>query len=111
MESTPLKPHRFQVLLALSDGPRHGFSIRDAVEERTDGGMVLWPATLYGVLRDLAEEGWIRELEPDRAPDDDGRRKYYELTPAGRTRLLEEARRLEGWAAAARAGLRPEETG
>ena len=109
MDSTPLKPHWFQVLLALSHGPRHGFSIRDAVEERTAGGVVLWPATLYGVLRDLAESGWIRELEPDQAPDRDGRRKYYELTTAGRTRLLDEARRLEGWAAAARAGLRPEE--
>lgn len=107
---TPLKPHWFQVLLALSEHPRHGFAIREAVEARTDGGMVLWPATLYGVLRDLTDAGWIVELDGDQAPDDDGRRKYYELTPAGRRRLLDEARRLEGWAAAARAGLRPEES-
>ena len=110
MDSTPLKPNWFQVLLALSEGPRHGFSIRDAVEERTDGGMVLWPATLYGVLRDLSDAGWIQELAAAEAPDADARRKYYTLTPAGRTRLLEEARRLEGWAAAARAGLLPEES-
>ncbi|MBT8337061.1 MAG: PadR family transcriptional regulator [Gemmatimonadetes bacterium] len=110
MESTPLKPHWFQVLLALSEGPRHGFAIRDAVEERTAGGMVLWPATLYGVLRDLADAGWIQELGAGEAPDADARRKYYELTAAGRDRLLDEARRLEGWAAAARAGLRPEES-
>lgn len=108
---TPLKANRFQVLLALSEGPLHGFAIREVVEERTNGGMILWPATLYGVLRDLAEVGWIAELEGTEAPDDDARRKYYELTPDGRGRLLDEARRLEGWAAAARAGLRPEESG
>src|SRR5690606_23464071 len=60
---TPLKANRFQVLLALSEGPLHGFAIREVVEERTNGGMTLWPATLYGVLRDLAEAGWIAELE------------------------------------------------
>lgn len=80
------------------------------MEDRTNGGMVLWPATLYGVLRDLAEAGWIVELDGERTPDDDGRRKYYDLTPEGRGRLLDEARRLEGWAAAARAGLRAEES-
>lgn len=107
---TPLKANRFQVLLALSDGPLHGFAIREAVEVRTNGGTTLWPATLYGVLRDLAEAGWIAELDGSEAPNHDGRRKYYRLTPEGRRRLLSEARRLEGWAAAARAGLRPKES-
>jgi DNA-binding PadR family transcriptional regulator len=108
MPDTPLKAQWFQVLLALSEEPRHGFAIRDAVEARTGGGMVLWPATLYGLLRDLSEMGWISELEGDRAPDPDGRRRYYELTAPGRQRLIDEAGRLEEWAALARAGLRPE---
>lgn len=102
----PLKPQWFQVLLALSDAPLHGYAIREAVEERTDGGTVLWPATLYGVLRELSDAGWIRELTVDEAPVDDARRKYWRLTPEGRRRLLDEAERLESWAAAARARLR-----
>jgi DNA-binding PadR family transcriptional regulator len=106
MTDAPLKPHWFQVLLALSDGPRHGFAIREAVEERTAGGTVLWPATLYGVLRDLADAGLVAEVDAGEAPDDDGRRKYYRLSPAGRARLLAEADRLEGWAEAARRGVR-----
>lgn len=105
MSDAPLKPQSFQVLLALAEAPRHGFAIREAVEARTDGGMVLWPATLYGLLRDLSTEGLIEELPPARVDDDDGRRKYYGLTPNGRERLRTEADRLAGWAEAARQGL------
>jgi DNA-binding PadR family transcriptional regulator len=60
------------------------------------------------VLRELRDAGWIRELHPDEAPVDDARRKYYRLTPAGRRRLLDEAKRLEKWAGVARARLLPE---
>jgi DNA-binding PadR family transcriptional regulator len=102
VSDAPLKPHWFQVLLALAEEPRHGYAIREAVETRTGGAMVLWPATLYGVLRDLAHGGLVAELDADEAPDDDARRKYYRLTPEGRARLLDEAERLAGWAAAAR---------
>jgi DNA-binding PadR family transcriptional regulator len=48
----------------------------------------------------------VAEVDAGEAPDDDGRRKYYRLSPAGRARLLAEADRLEGWAEAARRGVR-----
>jgi DNA-binding PadR family transcriptional regulator len=85
----------FHVLLALGDGPRHGYAIGSAVEERTDGAVRMWPATLYGTIHQLAEEGL---LEPASAPEgteeEDARRRYYALTRLGARVLAAETARL-----------------
>lgn len=93
-EWLPLKPQWFQILLALADRPRHGTGIRDVVVERNEGKVNLWPAMLYGSLRDLAEDGLIGELDGEDGPDDD-RRITYRLTPLGRRVLEAEAKRLQ----------------
>lgn len=98
----PLKPVWFHVLLALADGPQHGFGIRGAVEERTGGGVRLWPATLYGTLKRLADDGLVDALEGEDDPDDDARRRYYRLTRLGSEVLRLETERLEELVAAAR---------
>jgi len=99
----PLKPAWFHILLALGDGARHGFAIRERVEERTGGALRLWPATLYGSVRDMTEAGLIEPLEGDEDPDEDQRRRYYRLTPLGRDVLRAEADRLQALVDAARA--------
>lgn len=100
---TALKPQWFQILLALAGGPLHGTAIMEEVLERTDGEMKLWPATLYGSLRDLEAEGWIVEAPaPPEAPTEGGRRKFYALAPDGRAALAAEIRRLAGWVRVAR---------
>lgn len=100
---TTLKPQWFQILLALAGGPLHGTAIMEEVLERTDGEMRLWPATLYGSLRDLESEGWIDEAPaPEDAPTEGGRRKFYVLAPEGREVLAAETRRLAQWVAVAR---------
>jgi DNA-binding PadR family transcriptional regulator len=99
----PLKPAWLHILLALSNGARHGYQIREAVEERTDGGVTLWPATLYGALRDLTDLEAIEPLEGDEDPDDDQRRRYYRLTARGRELLRGEVDRLQALVDAARA--------
>lgn len=97
-----MKPQWFHILLALSEGPLHGYGIQRSVLERTDGHVHLWPAMLYRSLETLAEEGFIQEVEtPEEEPDDD-RRQYHALTAEGRRRLEEEAEMLASWAAAAR---------
>jgi DNA-binding PadR family transcriptional regulator len=103
MRLLPLKPVWFHILLALREEAAHGFAIRSRVEERTEGGIRLWPVTLYGSIRQMVEEGLIEALEGDADPDDDGRRRYYALTSFGREVLLAEADRMEGLVRDARA--------
>lgn len=98
----PLKTAWFHILLALADGAQHGFAIRDRVEERTEGEVRLWPATLYGSIRDLVDAGAIQALEGDEDPDEDQRRRYYQLTPQGKELLRSEGDRLQSLADAVR---------
>jgi len=92
----PLKTAWLHILLALSEGPQHGYSIRALTEERSGGKVKLWPVTLYGSLRDMEEDGLIEALEGDEEPDEDARRQYYEITTLGRDVLRAEVERLQG---------------
>ena len=83
------------ILLALADGERHGYGIMREVEERTDGKVNIWPATLYGAIKRMLAAGLI-EAAPER-PDpelDDQRRRYYSLSDKGREVLAGETARL-----------------
>ena len=92
----PLKPHWFHVLLSLADQDQHGYGIMQEVLDRTSGKVRLWPATLYGTLKRLIDASLIEQSE-DRpaAEEDDARRRYYRLTPLGRSVLKAESERLE----------------
>ena len=95
----PLTNLAFHVLLALGDGPAHGYAIGKEVEHRSNG--MLSPATgsLYQVLKRLRQDGLI-----DDAPSsgDDSRRQSYELTLLGRSVAEAEAHRLSELVGAAR---------
>jgi len=92
----PLKPKVLHILLAVADGPRHGYSIMQEVAERTDGQVRLWPAALYGLLRELEKIDLIVESDKRPAADeDDERRRYFALTAHGKRVLDAEVRRLE----------------
>lgn len=90
----PLKPKILHILLALTEGPRHGYSIMQEVASRTEGHVRVWPAAMYGTLRELEDLNWIAESDK-RPSDDDERRRYFELTPLGKRVLSAEVRRLE----------------
>jgi DNA-binding PadR family transcriptional regulator len=92
-EIPAIKAPAFHILLALADGPRHGYAIRSWVEELTQGGVKLWPATLYGTVRQLNETGLIEPVAEPSA-DDDARRIYYGLTDLGRRALIAETERM-----------------
>ena len=96
-----MKTHHFHILLSLADGGQHGYGIMQEVLDRTAGSVRLWPATLYGSLKRLVEDGLIEESR-DRPDDDDERRRYYRLTKDGRTALTSEIARLEDLVRAAR---------
>ena len=103
--NTPLTPQVFHILLALGDGPAHGYAIMREVEGRTAGAVKLGAGTLYGAIRRLRERGWIEELAetPAGAESDDERRRYYRLTASGRAAARSEAKRLESLLEQARA--------
>ncbi len=79
----------FHVLLALLDGPRHGYGLMQDVEALSGGGLQLGPGTLYTAIKRLRASRLISETEPDA-----DRRRCYRLTKKGRTVAEEEARRL-----------------
>jgi DNA-binding PadR family transcriptional regulator len=55
----PLKPAWLHILIALGERDMHGSGIVRAVLEQTGGTLRLWPATLYGALDELAQDGLI----------------------------------------------------
>lgn len=101
----PLKTAWFHILLALGEGARHGYGIRESVEERTDGKVKLWPANLYGSIKEMTELELLEALDDDEQPIDDQRRRYYRLTTRGRELLRLEADRLQALIDAARASV------
>ena len=88
----PLTPAVLHVLLALSDGPLHGYAIMQSVRETAQGGPPMGPGTVYGTLQRLLDSGMVEEVGTD---PHDARRRVFELTAAGRGALAEEARRIE----------------
>ena len=90
----PLTPVEFHVLLSLADGERHGYAILQEVALRTDDQLRLRTGTLYTVIKRMLDSGWIEEADSP-ADETDERRRYYAVTPEGRTVLRAEAQRLE----------------
>jgi DNA-binding PadR family transcriptional regulator len=90
----------FHILLALGDGPSHGYAIGKYVEEQSGGRLDPTTGALYQALRRLADDGLIA---PADAPGDaDVRRRYFALTRLGRRAAAAEAERLNGLVRAAR---------
>jgi DNA-binding PadR family transcriptional regulator len=82
-------------MVSLADGEQHGYGIMQEVLERSGGKVRLWPATLYGSLKRLIENGLIAESgERPAAELDDARRRYYKLTRLGEKVLDLESERL-----------------
>ena len=99
----PLTPVAFEILLALADGERHGYSILQEVDHRSGGTVSLHAGTLYRALARLLETELIEELSEAPDPrDNDERRRYYRLTTRGIAVAKSEVARLEGQLAAAR---------
>jgi DNA-binding PadR family transcriptional regulator len=99
MADAPLTPALFHVLLSLADGEKHGYAILKEVAARTGDRVVLSTGTLYGIIKRLLADGWIRES----ALGSTERRRAYRLTPLGRKVALAEAERLRDLVTSARA--------
>jgi DNA-binding PadR family transcriptional regulator len=90
--SGTIPPAALYVLLALSDGERHGYAIIKEIESVTDGALSILPGTLYRIVKQLVDDGWIAEVSGSEAKDE--RRRYYRLTPRGRKAAQSEVARM-----------------
>ena len=94
----PLKPPMFLVLLVLSGGERHGYSIAKEIERRTEDEWQVQGGNPYRTLCTMMARGLIEES--DRRPDaelDDQRRRYFRITPFGAEAAKTEVVHLEDW--------------
>lgn len=73
----------FSILMALSLKPRHGYEIMKQAEEDSLGKVKMGPGALYTAIKQLVEEGFIKETDSDNKD----RRRYYKLTKKGWDRL------------------------
>jgi DNA-binding PadR family transcriptional regulator len=71
------------ILALLEEKPRHGYDIIKALEEKSGGMYQPSAGTIYPTLTLLEEMGFAR------GTTDDGGKKVYEITDAGRQHLAE----------------------
>ncbi len=91
----PLTPPVFHILLAISDGARHGYAIIKEVEVRSRGDVRLSTGTLYAAIKRLLGDGLIEETDSGKAVANvDERRRYYCLTVLGRKVARAEVNRM-----------------
>jgi len=94
---SPMRPIEFYILLALARGELHGYGIMQATERQSEGRVLLDPGTLYRAIQRLRAGGLLDEADRREAGDlENERRRYYELTEAGREAAADEAQRLHG---------------
>jgi DNA-binding PadR family transcriptional regulator len=105
----PLSAPMLHTLLALADGDKHGYAIIKEIARRTNDEVRLSAGTLYTLVKRALADGLI--VESDDRPDpalDDERRRYYRLTPLGKSVAQADLARLEAIVEMARAkNLRP----
>jgi len=99
----PLTPVVFSILVALTDGEKHGYAIMQTVDADTEGALKMGPGTLYGSIDRMLRAKLITETDGtgDEAPHRE-RRRYYRLTDLGRRAVRAELGRLELAVAVAR---------
>lgn len=73
---------RSALLIALLDGPGHGYELIQALDAKTEGRWRPSPGSVYPSLQLLADEGLVAATETD------GKRTY-QLTDAGRAQAEE----------------------
>lgn len=91
-DAVPLTDLAFNILVALTDEPLHGYELVKRLRE-FEGRDTLRTGTVYAALARIQDAGWVADAEP---PDDavDGRRKYYRITQEGVAAARSEAARL-----------------
>jgi DNA-binding PadR family transcriptional regulator len=91
IKTKPLSEPVVLILASLSQQPRHGYALLTDVEKLSEGRVRLSTGTLYGAIRRLLEDGWIKRFQQEDTSRD---KQAYSLTKAGRGALESEINRL-----------------
>jgi PadR family transcriptional regulator PadR len=92
------------VLSALADEPKYGYLIQRSLAHASSGLVSVQAGTLYPLLHRMEADGLVRS----RWDESTGRkRKWYELTPAGRKHFRHQAHQWQQYAHCVRRMLRP----
>ncbi len=94
MNTTDIGELGLHILIALGGGPGHGYAIGKELEQRSGGRLNPTTGALYQALKRLTHAGLIRGVAAPEA-EVDARRKYFELTAAGRQAVASEVKRLD----------------
>jgi DNA-binding PadR family transcriptional regulator len=89
----PLTLAVFFILLALADGEKHGYAIMQDVKILSDRQVNMGPGTLYTTIQRLLDLALI--VETTKSKSEEGRRRYYQLTGAGKVLLEMEIGRMD----------------
>ena len=88
----PLTPLTLAVLLAVADGPLHGYAVLKALEAQAGPALVAGAGSLYAALDRLEEEALLASEIDGQDPR---RRRRFSLTALGRRVARAELSRLE----------------
>ena len=80
------------ILSLIEARPRHGYEISKLIEQRSEGAVRFYVASLYPLLYRLERRGWIQGRWVEKSGQ--RRRRYYRLTRQGRKVLASQRR---GW--------------
>src|SRR5882724_7646027 len=75
----------FLILSLLEQRARHGYEISRLIETRSDGALRFHVTSLYPLLYRLEDRGFLLGKWVEKAGE--RRRRFYQLTPAGRKML------------------------
>lgn len=94
LKDLPLSESTFLILVSLDDKPKHGYAIMKEVQSLSQGRVTLSTGTLYGAIKRMLKDNWIRRVELVDEEEDARQRKFYALTNRGRRVLGAETARL-----------------
>jgi PadR family transcriptional regulator, regulatory protein PadR len=80
------------ILSLVEARPRHGYEISKLIEQRSEGAVRFYVASLYPLLYRLERRGWIQGRWIEKSGQ--RRRRYYRLTSQGQKVLASQRR---GW--------------
>ena len=95
------------ILRTLVFGPQHGQGIARAIQQQSDGALLVDHGSLYPALQRLESRGWV---SAEWGTSDNNRKaRFYALTKAGRRQLLAETQQWRRLVTAIGRVLGPEE--